>query len=202
MAEVNTKQWWISELNAILAGSDYEAIDNPTVKENNVVVVKIGTTKPHHIGIKPEKKGKFGMWAKKEYIDALPEDSVPEVRKQKGQQLHFTSDDYVFAMNVARVLAGDMEGKHLGRKKKLHISEGEPNYGISQADTYQMYAYQKKYSSRNVTLPYTKTESVRKNDIEFKSEDGVVVKVRFADLFDANKFSALMYDEVRTAVSE
>ena len=23
------------------------------------------------------------MWAKKEYIDALPEDSVPEVRKQK-----------------------------------------------------------------------------------------------------------------------
>lgn len=29
------------------------------------------------------KNGKFGMWAKKEYIDALPEDSVSEVRKQK-----------------------------------------------------------------------------------------------------------------------
>ena len=53
MAEVNTKQWWISELTAILAGSDYEAIDNPTVKENNVVVVKIGTAKPQYIGVYP-----------------------------------------------------------------------------------------------------------------------------------------------------
>ena len=26
MAEVNTKQWWISELNVILAGSNFEAI--------------------------------------------------------------------------------------------------------------------------------------------------------------------------------
>lgn len=67
---------------------------------------------------------------------------------------------------------------------------------------YQMYAYQKKYSSRNVTLLYPMTESVRKDDIEFKSEDGVLVKVRFADLFDANKFSASMCDEVRTAASE
>ena len=39
MAEVNTKQWWISELNAILLGSNFEAIDNPTVNEDNVVVI-------------------------------------------------------------------------------------------------------------------------------------------------------------------
>ena len=56
MAEVNTKQWWISELNVILAGSNFEAIDNPTVNEDNVVVVAKGTTRPHHIGIKPKKK--------------------------------------------------------------------------------------------------------------------------------------------------
>ena len=52
MAEVNTKQWWISELNAILLGSNFEAIDNPTVNEDNVVVVEKGTTRPHHIVIK------------------------------------------------------------------------------------------------------------------------------------------------------
>ena len=36
MFQENTKQWWINEFNLILAGSDYEAIDNPNEKENNV----------------------------------------------------------------------------------------------------------------------------------------------------------------------
>ena len=60
MAEVNTKQWWISEFNKILAGSAYEAIDNPTEKEDNTVVVLKGTTRPHHIGVKAKKNGRFG----------------------------------------------------------------------------------------------------------------------------------------------
>ena len=108
MAEVNTKQWWISELNAILLGSNFEAIDNPTVNEDNVVVVEKGTTRPHHIGIKPKKNGNFGMWAKREYVDALPKELVPDGSKPKGQVLHFVSiDNKVFAMNVAKVLAGD-----------------------------------------------------------------------------------------------
>jgi hypothetical protein len=137
MAEVNTKQWWISELNAILAGSDYEAIDNPTVKENNVVVVKIGTTKPHHIGIKPKKNGKFGMFAKKKYIDALPEDSVPTDRKLKGRVLHFISiDNKMFAMNVARILAGGTEGKHYGGEKAIaywpSLEEYDPGMSAEQ----------------------------------------------------------------------
>ena len=108
MAEVNTKQWWISELNAILLGSNFEAIENPTVNEDNVVVVEKGTTRPHHIGIKPKKNGNFGMWAKREYVDALPKELVPDGSKPKGQVLHFVSiDNKVFAMNVAKVLAGD-----------------------------------------------------------------------------------------------
>jgi 5-methylcytosine-specific restriction enzyme subunit McrC len=67
------------------------------------------------------------------------------------------------------------------------LSESKPNYGISQADMYQMYAYQKKYSSENVTVLYPKTENISKDDIEFSSEDGVAVKVRFIDLFDKTK---------------
>ena len=68
------------------------------------------------------------------------------------------------------------------------LSESKANYGISQADMYQMYAYQKKYSSENVTLLYPKTENVSKVDIEFSSDDGVVIKVRFVDLFDIKGF--------------
>lgn len=59
-------------------------------------------------------------------------------------------------------------------------------YGISQADMYQMYAYQKKYDAKNVTLLYPKTEQVQAENIEFREiyDDGVIVRVRFVDLFD------------------
>lgn len=64
---------------------------------------------------------------------------------------------------------------------------GKPNYGISQADMYQMYAYQKKYGAENVTLLYPRTERIPlQGNIEFRSEDGVTVRVEFVDLFDMN----------------
>ena len=51
---------------------------------------------------------------------------------------------------------------------------------------YQMYAYQKKYDAKNVTLLYSKTEQVQAENIEFREiyDDGVIVRVRFVDLFD------------------
>ena len=65
------------------------------------------------------------------------------------------------------------------------LSDAKANYGISQADMYQMYAYQKKYTSENVTLLYPLTERVEKDkDIRFLSHDGTEIKIRFIDLFD------------------
>lgn len=65
------------------------------------------------------------------------------------------------------------------------LSDAKANYGISQADMYQMYAYQKKYTSENVTLLYPLTENVeQKEPIEFLSHDGTIIKIRFVDLFD------------------
>lgn len=65
------------------------------------------------------------------------------------------------------------------------LSDAKANYGISQADMYQMYAYQKKYNSDNVTLIYPKTDKVEKsNDIQFCAKDKSEIKIRFIDLFD------------------
>ena len=65
------------------------------------------------------------------------------------------------------------------------LSDTKANYGISQSDMYQMYAYQKKYQAQNVTLLYPLTDNVeQKNNIRFVSEDGAEIKVRFIDLFD------------------
>ena len=67
--------------------------------------------------------------------------------------------------------------------KRLN-SSAAANYGISQADMYQMYAYQKKYgdSAKSVTLLYPLTEDVPKEKIKFVSDDGVTVHVSFVDL--------------------
>ena len=59
------------------------------------------------------------------------------------------------------------------------LSDEKSNYGISQSDMYQMYAYQKKYSAL-----YPLTDSVSNKNIEYDSGDGTVVIVRFVDLFD------------------
>lgn len=65
------------------------------------------------------------------------------------------------------------------------LSDSAANYGISQSDMYQMYAYQKKYGAESVTLLYPKTEKIQNDRIEFRSDD-TVVKVRFVDLFDVS----------------
>jgi len=71
----------------------------------------------------------------------------------------------------------------LDTKWKL-LSQSYHNYGISQSDMYQMYAYQKKYEADQMILVYPLNEKVAgiKEDIMYKSSDGVVVKVFFIDL--------------------
>ena len=72
------------------------------------------------------------------------------------------------------------------------LSDSKANFGISQADMYQMYAYQKKYGASNVTLLYPLKDKVSDKRIEYKSDDGVIVKVRFIDLYAANPFQSIV----------
>ena len=65
------------------------------------------------------------------------------------------------------------------------LSNSSSNFGISQSDMYQMYAYQKKYDSKKVVLIYPLTNQIdENNDIEYISDDGVVVNVKFVDMFN------------------
>ena len=78
------------------------------------------------------------------------------------------------------------------------LSDVKANYGISQADMYQMYAYQKKYTSENVTLLYPLTEKVGQDkDIRFLSHDGTEIKIRFIDLFDLSNSLKAIVKEIR-----
>ena len=78
------------------------------------------------------------------------------------------------------------------------LSNAKANYGISQADMYQMYAYQKKYTSENVTLLYPLTEKVEQDkDIRFLSHDGTEIKIRFIDLFDLKNSLNMLITEIK-----
>lgn len=70
------------------------------------------------------------------------------------------------------------------------------NYGIAQGDMYQMFAYQKKYGAENVTLLYPLTEQIPIDKrIEYISNDGVTVKVKFVDLLDIDNSLAAIAEE-------
>lgn len=59
---------------------------------------------------------------------------------------------------------------------------------------YQMYAYQKKYGANHVTLVYPKTDKVAyETGMEYRSDDGVTVRIRFVDLFDVQKSIEQLY---------
>ena len=62
-----------------------------------------------------------------------------------------------------------------------------------------MYAYQKKYNAKNITMLYPMTKKVsqkieHEKEIKFTSDDGVIVRVRFIDLIDIKKSLTRMMD--------
>lgn len=74
-------------------------------------------------------------------------------------------------------------------KWKRLVNDSGKNYGISQGDMYQMFAYSKKYDTPDIWLLYPKTEEMSgHDDIVFESTDanGSCVKVSlfFVDLTD------------------
>lgn len=65
------------------------------------------------------------------------------------------------------------------------LSSKKTNYGISQEDMYQMYAYQKKYHAKNIILLYPKSSQIEQQiNQTFSSTDGVVIHIRFVDLLN------------------
>ena len=65
------------------------------------------------------------------------------------------------------------------------LDKNRHNFGISQADMYQMYVYQKKYGAEKVILLYPRNENIgKKESFEMKSSDGMHVVVYFINMND------------------
>ncbi len=69
--------------------------------------------------------------------------------------------------------------------KWKQLSTDQQNWGISNSDMYQMYAYGRQYSARQVILLYPQSASISANETRvFRSSDGVTVRTYFLDLSD------------------
>ncbi|MBB4826431.1 5-methylcytosine-specific restriction enzyme subunit McrC [Sporosarcina luteola] len=89
-----------------------------------------------------------------------------------------------FAMRPDIVLRNGETGRLivLDTKWKVLLNDSRKNYGISQVDMYQMYAYAKKYQTDEIVVIYPKVEPFSEDsEIRFMSDDGVKVSVWFID---------------------
>lgn len=76
----------------------------------------------------------------------------------------------------------------LDAKWKSLVNDKGSNYGISQADMYQMYAYSKKYGTSEIWLLYPVNDAMRGcGPIKFDSGDGATVSLFFVDVTDIEK---------------
>lgn len=111
-----------------------------------------------------------------------------------------------FALRPDIVVIKDDGQEIIMDTKWKRLSPSKANYGISQADMYQMYAYAKKYSTKDYTpdvwiLYPMSAETQKIQDLSFDSNDGVNVKVFFIDCADVECIerlcSNLLEDENR-----
>lgn len=93
-----------------------------------------------------------------------------------------------FSLRPDLVLKRDSQVIIMDTKWKSLVNNKRKNYGISQSDMYQMYAYSKKYSTEEcpnpeVWLLYPMNDEMRNHEpIEFDSGDGTIIKVFFIEL--------------------
>lgn len=125
-------------------------------------------------------------------MKALYEPSGWQVSAQdQGKYLFDTPKRFHLRPDVV-VTRNDGSKVILDTKWKRLTSEVRSNYGISQADMYQMYAYAHKYGECGVKLPdvwvlYPLNDEMRnQKPLSFESEDGVHIHIDFIDLEHAD----------------
>lgn len=116
---------------------------------------------------------------------------MKKVFRPDGWDVSTQDKGYYLFLNPRKqfALRPDIVLKKAGRtviidtKWKSLINNERANYGISQSDMYQMYAYSKKYETSEIWLLYPVNDEMRNLDsIRFDSGDGTIVNLFFVDV--------------------
>ncbi len=121
------------------------------------------------------------------------------VATPQEKELHLFDSPSKFSLKPDIVVKKPTSLVIMDTKWKRLANDPSHNYGISQADMYQMYAYAKKYEKKNsnvtpdVYVLYPLNDEMKtysdpaQNQIIFSSNDGVKVKIYFIDLEHYNE---------------
>lgn len=106
-----------------------------------------------------------------------------KVKLQDNKFYLFNNPSPKFKIRPDIVLRKDGKVIIMDTKWKTLIDNYNKNYGISQADMYQMYAYSKKYNTPNIYLLYPLANHFKNHtDIYFSSNDETNINIEFIDL--------------------
>ncbi|SOB96566.1 McrC family protein [Pseudobutyrivibrio ruminis] len=106
-----------------------------------------------------------------------------EVKSQAHGFFLFVEPRKQFALRPDIVLQKGNRTVIMDTKWKNLIDNESKNYGISQQDMYQMYAYSKKYATSEIWLLYPLNRLMREHaPIVFDSGDNTTVSIHFIDL--------------------
>lgn len=121
-----------------------------------------------------------------------------EVSSQNKGQYLFTKPRHQFALRPDIVCKRGDRIVIMDTKWKKLIRNERANYGISQSDMYQMYAYSKKYQTSEIYLLYPLNDEMRgHSDIQFESGDGTTVRVHFVNLAHIEKTLEELKEKLR-----
>ena len=122
------------------------------------------------------------------YVARLAETSTAlqywNVTKQDGSKFLFTKPDERFNLRPDIVLKKDNDTIIVDTKWKRLTKDKNKNYGISQADMYQMYAYAREFNTPYVCLIYPKTKdsSLAEGKLYENKDGNVKIRILTADL--------------------
>lgn len=101
----------------------------------------------------------------------------------QDQRFFLFEEPKKFSLRPDLVLMRDGRIVVMDTKWKMLRKNRNQNYGIAQADMYQMYAYSKKYKTPEVWLLYPANEEIREHTpIKFESGDGTCLCLFLVDL--------------------
>ena len=86
----------------------------------------------------------------------------------------------------------------LDTKWKSLINDKSKNYGISQADMYQMYAYSKKYKAKNIWVLYPMVNELKDRMIQFQ-DDETNVSIYFVDVANIEDSLVTLLEKINVA---
>ncbi|MBV1757990.1 MAG: McrC family protein [Dethiosulfatibacter sp.] len=120
--------------------------------------------------------------------------------QDKGHYL-FMNPRKQFGLRPDLVITKDDRTVILDTKWKNLINNERSNYGISQSDMYQMYAYSKKYETSEIWLLYPINDEMRNlESIKFDSGDGTTVNLFFIDVANIEDSLSVLKEKLDVAL--